>query len=168
MRVSGLKRLTVAILLASCAGTAWSQYIWLNDKGIKQYSDIPPPASVPDSKIIKSPKGAAVASSVAKADAETADLSEATKKTPETIAEKNADFNKRKTEREKKDKEAEQNAKHAADKKKACEQASNYKRALDSGQRISRTDQSGERAFLSDEDRAQETKNNNRVLNECK
>ncbi len=168
MHASGLKRFTVAIMLASCAGAAWSQYVWLNDKGVKQYSDTPPPASVPNSKILKSPNGSVQAGAPAKAVDEKADEGDGAKKAPETIAEKNADYNKRKMAQAEKDKEAEQKAKLAADKKKNCEQASNYKRVLDSGERISRMDKSGERSYMTDEERAQETRNNNRVMDECK
>ena len=32
-----------------------AQYVWLNDKGVKQYSDMPPPAAVPNQRILKSP-----------------------------------------------------------------------------------------------------------------
>ncbi|RBA24207.1 DUF4124 domain-containing protein [Herminiimonas fonticola] len=168
MHASGLKRFTVAIVLASCAGAALAQYVWLNERGVKQYSDTPPPASVPNSKILKSPKGSTQASAPAKAADETASEGDVAKKAPETIAEKNADYNKRKTAQAEKDKEAEQKAKLAADKKKNCEQASNYKRTLDSGDRISLRDKSGERSYMTDEERAQETRNNNRVLDECK
>ncbi len=167
MHASGLKRFTVAILLASCTSAAVAQYVWLNDKGVKQYSDTPPPASVPNNKILKSPNGSAQASAPA-AKATDASEGDVAKKAPETTAEKNADFNKRKMAQAEKDKEAEQKAKLAADKKKNCEQASNYKRVLDSGERISRMDKSGERSYMTDEERAQETRNNNRVMDDCK
>jgi type IV secretory pathway VirB10-like protein len=170
MHASGLKRFTVAILLASCAGAALAQYVWLNEQGVKQYSDTPPPASVPNSKILKTPRGSVPASAPAKAAEEkiAEDDNAKKEKGPQTTAEKNADYNKRMLEKADKDKEAEQKAKLAADKKKGCEQASNYKRVLDSGERISRMDPSGERSYMSDEERAQETRNNNRVMDECK
>lgn len=168
MHASGLKRFTVALLLSGCASAAWSQYIWLNEKGVKQYSDTAPPASVPNSKILKSPKGSSTASAPAQPTEETEKDSDSTKKAPQTIAEKNADFQKRKAEQAEKDKEAEAKTKQAADKKINCERANNYKRVLDSGERISRMDKSGERAYLSDEERAHETRENKRALDECK
>jgi hypothetical protein len=168
MHASGLKRFTVAILLASCAGAALAQYVWLNDQGVKQYSDTPPPASVPNSKILKAPRGAVQPGAPAKVAEETASEGDAAKKGPQTTAEKNAEYNKRKTEKAEKDKEAEQKEKLAADKKKNCEQASNYKRALDSGERISSMDKAGERYYLSDEQRAKATQDANRALEDCK
>lgn len=168
MHASGLRRFTVAILLAGCASAAMAQYVWLNDKGVKQYSDTPPPASVPNSKILKSPHGSAQANAPAKAVEETAKEGDTAKKAPQTIAEKNADYNKRKMEQAEKDKETAAKEKLAADKKKGCEQAVNYKRVLDSGERISRMDKSGERSYMTDEERAQETRNNNRIMEDCK
>ena len=170
MHAFALKRFTVGILLASCAGTALAHYVWLNEQGVKQYSDTPPPKSVPNSKILKSPTGSMPASAPTKAAGETVIEGESAKKdkAPETTAEKNTDFNKRKMAQAEKDKEAEQKAKLAADKKKNCEQASSYKRVLDSGERISRMDPSGERSYISDDERAQEKRDNNRVMDECK
>ena len=166
MHATGLKRLTVAILLAACTSAAMAQYIWLNEKGVKQYSDMPPPASIPAGKILKSPNGVAQASTPAKPAEETE--GDTAKKAPQTTAEKNADFQKRRAEQAEKEKEAEQKAKQAADRKKNCEQANNYKRLLDSGERISRMDKSGERAYLSDAERAQEARENKRILEDCK
>lgn len=168
MHASGLKRFTVALLLTVCASAAWSQYIWLNEKGVKQYSDTAPPASVPNSKILKSPKASSAASAPAQPAEESEKDRDTAKKAPQTIAEKNADFQKRKVEQAAKDKETEAKAKQAADKKINCERANNYKRVLDSGERISRMDKSGERAYLSDEERAHETRENKRALDECK
>lgn len=167
MYPSRFKRFTLAVLLASCAGVASAQYVWLNEQGVKQYSDTPPPTSVPNSKILKSPKELKPASAPAKVTEEASEADTA-KKGPQTTAEKNADFNKRKLEKADKDKEAEQKTKLAADKKKNCEQASNYKRVLDSRIRISRVDPSGERSYMSDEERAKEASNNNRAMDECK
>jgi hypothetical protein len=168
MHSSSFKRLTVAILLASCTGAALAQYVWLNEQGVKQYSDTPPPASVPNSKILKTPRGSVQAGTPTKTADETVSEGNVAKKAPETTSEKNADYNKRKAEQAEKDKETEQKAKLAADKKKNCEQASSYKRVLDSGERISGMDKSGERYYLSDEQRAQATQDANRALEGCK
>lgn len=168
MHAPGLKHLAVAILLAGCTSFALAQYIWLNEKGVKQYSDLPPPASVPDSKILKSPDRSPPANVVEKS-AEPAETNEETaKKAPLTIAEKNIDFQKRRMEQAEKDKERAALEKTAADKKKNCERASDYQRTLDSGMRISRMDQAGERVYLSDEERAQEIRENKRALLDCK
>lgn len=167
MRSTGFARLTLALILSLGASAAFAQYIWLDNKGVKQYSDRPPPTSVPTSKILKAPgTPLGTASEASTDDAEKdADL---TKKAPPTLADKNVDFQKRRIAQAEKDKEAEQKAKQAADQKKNCERATAYNRVLESGQRVSRMDQSGERVYLSDEEREQEIKESRRVLNDCK
>lgn len=167
MRSTGLAGLAVALVLSIGSSSALAQYIWLDSKGVKQYSDMPPPPSVPTGKILKSP-GKALSAAPEKAAEETEKDSEMTKKAPPTLADQNADFQKRRMAQAEKDKEAEQKAKQAADAKKNCERASAYNRALESGQRVVRTDQAGERVFLSDEEREQEVRESRRALNQCK
>lgn len=182
MSSSGLKRMaavTAALAALSLSASAFAQYIWLNDKGVKQYSDMPPPASVPNSRIVKAPgvamrtpppvppDGAAIGGSengAASATVAAADKA----KIPMTTAEKNMDFQKRRIEQAEKDKKTAEEKQMAADKSKNCERARDYQKALDSGQRITHTDKNGERAFMSDAQRAQETKDTRRILGDCK
>ena len=144
-------------------GTAAAQYVWLDEKGTKQFSDMPPPPSVPRSRILKQP-GAAPASVPQDASEE----KPAAAKAEPTIAEKNAEFRKRKAEQAEKEKKAADEAARAAENAKNCERARDFQRTLDSGERIVRTDKAGERSFLSDEQRAQESRDNRRVLADCK
>jgi hypothetical protein len=150
-----------ALLCVGIAGAAHAQYVWLDEKGVKQFSDMPPPSSIPASRILKQPgvsmpAAAPVASSSPEA------------KPQVTTAEKNAEFRKRQTERAEKEKKAAEEAKVASEKARNCERAQEYHRALESGERISRTDKNGERSFLSDEQRAREVRESRRVLDECK
>lgn len=85
-----------------------------------------------------------------------------------TVAERNADFQKRRAEQAAKEKKAEEQAKEAAAKAKNCERASEYHRVLASGERIARADRNGERSFMTDEQREQELKDAKRVLDDCK
>lgn len=170
MRSTGLKRLAFALVLSSCCSAALAQYVWLDDKGTKQYSDMPPPASVPNSRILKSP-GAMPQPAAPAATTESEEKSSdsgAAAKAPPSLAEKNADFQKRRTEQAEKDKLAADKAKQDAGKKKDCEQVSNYQRALQSGQRITRLSPTGERVFLTDDERAATVRENQRTLADCK
>lgn len=167
MRSTGFARLTLALILSLGASAAFAQYIWLDNKGVKQYSDRPPPTSVPTSKILKAP-GTPLRTASEASTEETEKDADLTKKAPPTLADKNADFQKRRIAQAEKDKETEQKTKQAADQKKNCERATAYNRILESGQRVSRMDQSGERVYLSDEEREQEIKESRRVLNDCK
>lgn len=164
----------LSIALIGACGTAAAQYVWLDEKGTKQFSDRPPPASIPASRILKHP-GAASTSSPAAAAAAASTASPAQSQpaaarpdAEKTIAEKNADFRKRQMEREEKEKKLAEEAKMAADKARNCERVQDYQRSLASGTRISRTDKNGETTFLSDEQRERELGETRRLLNECR
>ena len=74
-----------------------------------------------------------------------------------SLAEREAEFRKRRTEGAESSKKAEAKAAEEAQKRAACEQAQVYLRSLQDGQRISRIDpKSGERVFLEDPDRPAE------------
>lgn len=159
-RLKHLAAATVMLTAAAAHLPACAQYVWLDDKGTKQYSDMPPPASVPASRIIKQPgKWTPPA---------TADEKPAAASGGMSVAEQNADFKKRQAERAEKEAKAAEEARQAADKAKNCERARNYQRLLDSGERINQTDKSGERTFLTDEQRAQELRDVKRMLEQCK
>ncbi|MDP3843090.1 MAG: DUF4124 domain-containing protein [Oxalobacteraceae bacterium] len=167
-----LKRITgftIASLAFGLSPHALAQYVWLDDKGGKQYSDMPPPIAVPNSRILKFP-GAASRAQAQGAVSAGSDNTETTAKAklPMTTAEKNADFQKRRMEQAEKDQKSADEAQNAADKSKNCERASAYQKALDSGQRISRQEKDGQRAYLSDAQRAQESRDTKRILSECK
>ncbi|WP_395398836.1 DUF4124 domain-containing protein [Pseudoduganella sp. UC29_106] len=53
-RISGL-----ALVLATLATAlpAQAQWMWVNERGVKQLSDQPPPPSVPPGRILKAPPG---------------------------------------------------------------------------------------------------------------
>lgn len=161
--MNNLVRHTVvtAILCMGFAGTAHAQYVWLDEKGVKQFSDMPPPSSIPASRILKQPSGGGTPAAPSESAASAT-------KPQMTTAEKNAEFRKRQTERAEKEKKANEEAKLASERARNCERTQEYQRALESGERISRTDKNGERSFLSDEQRAKEIRESRRVLDECK
>jgi hypothetical protein len=166
--------LILALLTMSLPASAVAQYVWLDEKGGKHYSDVPPPTSIPNNRILKAPGAAHLATaktaevSATPQSDEEASITKATVKTPKTVAEKNADFIKRKTEQAEKEKKAADEAKRLADKAKSCERTREYQRVLDSGQRIAQTDKYGERAIMNDEQRAQELREAKQMLAECK
>ncbi|RJF96287.1 DUF4124 domain-containing protein [Noviherbaspirillum saxi] len=161
------KVVIVTLLSMGIAGAAQAQYVWLDEKGTKQFSDLPPPVSVPPSRILKQPRGARSLEPVATAPSASASPGNETA-APMTTAEKNAEFRKRQNERAEKEKKASEEAKLASEKMKQCERAREYHRSLESGERISRKDKDGERSYLTDEQRANEIRDAQRVLSECK
>ena len=173
MKQNRFKRIFAVALLGAFgfSSVAYAQYVWLDEKGVKQYSDMPPPVSVPKNRVLKEPGTPSRTLATAPAEAAAQDSLPATaekEKLPLTTAEKNTDFQKRRAEQAEKDKKAAEEAQRAADKAKHCEQARSYQRALQSGGRIARTDKNGERYFLNDEQRAKEAQDAQRALEACK
>ncbi|MBC7499377.1 MAG: DUF4124 domain-containing protein [Herminiimonas sp.] len=159
--------LSVCVVLCAVAASAHAQYVWLDAKGAKQFSDMPPPASIPSKDILKAPTRATSAAGPVTSMGETS-AATPLPKAPLSTAEKNADFNKRKIAQAELDKKASDLAKVNADNAKNCERAREYKRVLDSGDRIGQTDKNGDRGLMSDDQRAQESKTVKGVLDGCK
>lgn len=155
----------LAALLLACP-LALAQYVWLDDKGIKQFSDRPPPPGVPEKRILKAP-GKPRFNPNAPAEAEPSAEAAAAKPAP-TLAERNADFNKRKSEAAEAEKQAAANAQRKADEAANCDAARQNQRALDQGLRLSTYDKNGERGYMNDQQREELRKNTQKVLADCK
>ncbi len=175
MRALLIKNITGLMLAFAVSSSALAQFVWIDPNGTRQYSDRPPPASVPKNKILKepgielrNPRAADVAPAPAEAAALAVKDSAVAPKGPQTTAEKNADYIKRKTDQADKDKKTADDAKEAADKNKNCERAQAYSRSLQSGQRIATTDKNGDKSYMSDDKRAQDIRDTQRVLDACK
>ncbi len=174
--------ITAVLLAAACAAPlahAQAPYIWLDDKGMKQLSDQPPPPSVPPNRILRQPRNAQAAALPAAADTPAA-ASTATAastphgagpddkvKRPPTLAERNADFAKRQAEAAAASQKAAQEASQQAAQAANCENARSNQMALDSGIRMSQFDKNGQRSFLTDAQRAERSKQNQAVLAGC-
>lgn len=175
-RTGWAKRILVVLGIAY-SGLAAAQYVWLDEKGVKQYSDRPPPPSVPNNRILKpAPKATAPAIALPASTRSGADAAPETPASPAspatasaqpTIAERNAEFNKRREERTKQEKERAEQERLAQQKAANCERAANYKRNLESGVRITTTDKNGEQSFMSDEQRARELREATKMLEGC-
>ncbi|WP_395007566.1 DUF4124 domain-containing protein [Undibacterium sp.] len=159
-----LSSFIVSLLLSNIA---IAQYIWLNDKGVKQYSDTPPPKSVPRDKIIKTPAGIVRGAASPTASSETKSDSDKLEK-PVTLASKNEDFNKRKLAREEAEKKASSDAQQAEAKNKNCERAKSYKQSLEEGMLIMSRNKDGERVTLDEGQRAKELTEVKKTLSDCK
>ena len=169
-----LSSLTMALTMIAASQPCFAQFVWRDSQGVKHYSDMPPPSSVPRNKILKSPNSVTpsafdLAVPAATENAVTGGASATPKSAgPMTTAERNADYTKRKMDEAEQAKKSAASAKLAADKKANCEQARSYSRTLEDGTRIANTDSNGERVYLSDEQRAQEVRKAQRILAECK
>ena len=184
-RLLRARLLTAGALLAlSALAQSQSQsqvhYMWIDEKGLKQFSDRAPPASVPLTAILKAPRGAASAASAAampsattmpSATVATDGAEAAIKPGPAlapTVAERNVDYRKRvreNLEREQKEQDALIANAGRADN---CARARAARQSIDSGARIGIQDKNGERGFMSDEQRVAEAKKIDKILAACK
>jgi hypothetical protein len=169
MNTSHPVRLLAATALLAFASLAQAQYMWIDEKGLKQFSDRAPPASVPLKNILKAPGGVpSAANTPAEAPTATAAPAAAKLKEAPTLAERNADYNKRAKETAERDEKAKQEQQAKSDKAENCERARATRQTIDSGVRISHTEKNGERGIMSDEQRAAEAKKVDKVLAGCK
>jgi hypothetical protein len=164
----------IALMMLSAAMAAKAQYVWLDEKGVKQFSDMPPPAGVPKSRILKQPVDSdnfSVPSPNTSANAQNASTSNASQppavKPPPTLAEKNIEFEKRRAEQAEKEKKDAEKARQEAEKQKNCQRAQENARTLNSGMRITGVDSNGQRYYLNDQQRAQELRDANQTLADC-
>jgi len=144
-----------ATLLASAVSHA--QYAWIDEKGVRQYSDQPPPTSTPASKILKTPRGMALPAAEAAAPAPAA-----TKAQP-TLADREADYKKRHAASDESDKKAAAEKKAADSKRTNCAAAAANKAQLDTGRRLR-----AEGNIMTEEAKATEQARIAAILKDCK
>lgn len=156
--MTSLKCVAVAALLLM-ASVAQAQYVWIDAKGIKQISDIAPPASVPLDKILKSPRSMGNPDSAAAAPL----APTSTAKGETSIAEREADYRKRMADKAVKDKDAADKAAIASQRSAACNAARAAQAQLADGRRIRNADGS----FVDDAQRAQQNARANAILQDC-
>jgi hypothetical protein len=176
MKTFNWNRLAAGAALMLWAGLSQAQYMWIDEKGIKQLSDRPPPPTTPLAKILKSPApikpafepvpDAAPTGGSAPAAAPAASGSPGAKPPP-TLAERDADYRKRAAEQAEKAAKAQEEERIKAGNAANCTAARQQKQTLDSGARIGVTDSKGERGIMDDQQRAAEYQKVNKVLAEC-
>jgi hypothetical protein len=159
----------IAILLATVgvATTAFAQWVWVDEHGVKQFSDVAPPGNIPLNHILKQPHGGTNAPKPDAADDKSADAASDAPKGPMTTADKEADYKKRKLEQAEKDKKTAEEAKRTQANADNCVRSKQYLDNLNSGQRITTTDSNGERTYMSDDERAKETARAQEIAGSC-
>lgn len=147
----------ILLALACCAPLlASAQYQWLDQSGRKVFSDTPPPASVPDNRILQQPGQRAPAADAPVAAADPAAARPAmpvlTGKDPALEAKK------KEAETAEAQKKQAEETRIAQARAESCKRAKTAKATLDSGVRLARTNEKGEREVLDDKQRAEEGK----------
>ena len=138
-------------------GVALAQaYKWRDEKGQIVYSDQPPPARIAPGNILRAPKPAPSVVTPAGASATAGVSAKAASSAPKSTAVLEADYKKRQIEAQKKAKEDGEKSAQEQQRVATCTGLKSNLASLESGQRISRTDEKGERSFLSDDERARD------------
>ncbi len=159
------------LLLVSLPADA--QWKWKDKGGRIQYSDLPPPVGTPDQDILSRPSaprraaiGPATAASPGSAPAVLAAASGAL--TPRVV-EPELEARRKKAESEAGARNKAEDDRVAAAKADNCTRAKSQLRTFESGIRVSRTNEKGEREFLDDKQRADETKHaKDAIAADCK
>jgi len=155
--VSGLVVLAAACLAAPAA----AQWQWRGTDGRVVFSDRPPPPEIPESAILGRPRSEQAPASPAPPAPSASTQAGA----PAAAAvDKELEARRQREEEQEKAKLAAEEAKLAAQRAENCERAQSFKRTLDSGVRVARTNQKGEREFLTDEQRAEESARTRKVI----
>ena len=156
----------VAAVLVLASSPAEAQWKWKDKGGRIQYSDLPPPAGTPDQDILSRPTATRRATNVVAAPAASA-ASAAPAASAPSLASARPPAQKPDPEFEAKLKkgEAEAAAKKKADEERVaaaktenCSRAREQLRTFDSGVRVFRVNANGEREYMDDKQRADETK----------
>lgn len=158
-----------AALLCTVPLLASAQWIWLDKDGRKVFSDQAPPPEVAPNRILKQP-GQRASAANADAAAATAPVATISPEAPRPSGkDKDLEAKKKQTEADAASKKKAQEEQVAQAKADNCARAKSGKATYDSGVRIVRTNEKGEREFLSDEERASELKRLDGIIaTDCK
>ena len=137
--------IAIAFLLAA-AGAGAQMYRWVDKDGKVRYGDTPPPGAK-TSSVRGAPAGEAAPAAPAAKDA---------KKGPLTAAEQEQEYRKRQAESSKAAEKAAAEGQAKTELGEACARSREYVASLQSGQRIARTNPSGERYYMDENQVAQE------------
>jgi hypothetical protein len=159
--------LSAALLTAVAAPPANAQWVWTDQNKVRHASDRPPPPEVPEKDIIQRPRNLPPPKAPPAAAANVAALPASAASAPsDKVADAQQQQQRSDPALEAKRRAAEQEKKAAADAEQQrinaaraenCGRAKNYLQTLESGIRIQRTSPQGEREFVDDAQRAQET-----------
>ena len=156
--------IAVFAALALSPLSAEAQWKWRDGSGRVQYSDLPPPQAVPDQDILSRPSSqrkaaAAAAASVAVIPASgSAAAGAASSALAPRTTDPELETRLKKAEADEAAKAKAEQVRAAAAKADNCSRARTQLRTLDSGVRLARANEKGEREFLDDRQRAEESR----------
>jgi type IV secretory pathway VirB10-like protein len=161
----------VALIGLVLAASAHAQWKWKDAKGNMQYSDRPPPSGTPDKDILQRPPSSQARITVVPAGQEApaaASAPQAAASAP-TKAELDAAARQKQDQDREATRQKEEERRVAAQRRENCGRAQASLRDLQSGNRITRTNEAGERVFMDDVQRQAEVERaRNLITSECK
>ena len=156
-----------AAVLVLVSMPAEAQWKWKDKGGRVQYSDLPPPADTPDQDILSRPtaprRSGAAAAVTPSASAASAPLLSSNTPVPKGV-DPELEAKRKKAEGEVAAKKKADEERVAAAKADNCSRAQTQLRNFESGARVMRTNEKGEREYLDDKQRADETKHAKDVI----
>jgi hypothetical protein len=150
-----MRKTLLFLVFAVAAGSAQAQIKCWNENGKRVCGDAPPAGAKVTT--LRAPSAGQAEPAPAAAEGAKGAASKDAKKGPLTPAEQEADYKKRQADSQKAAEKAAAEKKSQEAKLENCERAKAALRQFESGQRISRTNDKGERYFLEDAQLAQET-----------
>lgn len=164
MLLTAFRLALIASTTALLVMPAQAQWKWRDAQGRVQYSDRPPPASVPDKDVLSKPSR-----SLAPPPAPVAASAASPGASAVPVRDPQLEARKRQTEAEEAAKTRAEEDKLARQRKENCERAREYARTIESGMRIARVNAQGEREVLDDDQRAKEQVKAREVMaSECR
>jgi hypothetical protein len=164
-------RRTLAVAVALAALTALpaaAQWVWKDSNGRTVYSDRSPPPDVKPSQIVREPSTPVLpmpAAAIGQPEApKGSDWKAQPAGAPKTMAEREMEFRKRQQERADSERKAQEEQQKSAAKATECERARGYLKGLEDGQRVVRTDASGNREYLDDSQRGAEIERTRKMV----
>jgi hypothetical protein len=172
----------LAVFIGAVASPALAQWKWRDANGSVQFSDRPPPITVPERNILQRPaKAPAPSGSPSAADnanpSPTAQGQTVSPKAPATPtsagaanpADAELERRRKAADQEKADKAKADEERRKATRAENCARARSAAATYESGQRVARINEQGEREFLDDRQRAEEAKRaRDAMASECR
>ncbi|GGX89446.1 hypothetical protein GCM10007386_20360 [Pseudoduganella dura] len=146
-------------MLLACCPLVHAQWEWKDANNVRHFSDQPPPASIPPSRILKAPRGQ-LPDLRKELAAPPATAPAAPARARPAAAEGDAAATQRKEEAAEAARKAAVEAQNRAASAAACDSARGNLRVLESGVRIATTDRNGEPAFLDDTQKTEQARRN--------
>ncbi|MCE1250962.1 MAG: DUF4124 domain-containing protein [Comamonadaceae bacterium] len=151
-----MKTHRILLALAACwfSVNAMAQWQWLDKDGRKVFSDRPPPADIPDSRILQQPQLRQPTAKPAATESETSSAAPTAAKAP--AKDKELEEKKAKQDAEQAAQAKAEEARQAAVRADNCERARRAKTTYESGRRLAQTNAQGEKVIVDETMRAAE------------